>query len=48
MGIENVEAVIIQALGHSERRNILKIINVQENGPCTAICSASWAYPQAR
>jgi DNA-binding HxlR family transcriptional regulator len=32
MGIENVEAVIIQALGHSERRNILKIINVQENG----------------
>lgn len=32
MGIENVEAVIIQALGHDERRNILKIINVQENG----------------
>ena len=32
MGIENVEAVILQALGHDERRNILKIINVQENG----------------
>lgn len=32
MGIEDVEEVIIQALSHSERRNILKIINVQENG----------------
>ncbi|UCD45772.1 MAG: helix-turn-helix transcriptional regulator [Candidatus Bathyarchaeota archaeon] len=32
MGIEGVEEVIIQALNHSERRNILKIINVQEKG----------------
>ena len=32
MGIEDVEEVIIQALSHSERRNILKIINVQETG----------------
>jgi hypothetical protein len=32
MGIEDIEKVILQALSHSERRNILKIINVQENG----------------
>lgn len=32
MSAEDVEGVILQALNHIERRNILKIINVQEMG----------------
>jgi predicted transcriptional regulator len=32
MSAEDVEGIIIQALNHVERRNILKIINVQETG----------------
>ncbi len=32
MSAEDAEGVIIQALNHIERRNILKIINVQEKG----------------
>ena len=31
-GREEIEDAIIQAIGHHERRNILKIINAQPNG----------------
>ncbi len=32
MSAEDIEAVILQALNHVERRNIIKIINAQEMG----------------